>query len=1659
MPPKFAPYNDITKALNGTLTNVKPLKDSNNFLEWRDNVRTAFSEVCIDDDGDLTLFDVLSKPEAEVTEIFNEIYETISPFDPEGGVEQEAHNEARANKSTRHYAKINKFLSDKLKRVMENHICLTMKEEIMIVGADGDERVIRRPMSESIEGKAIWTKVHEQFRMATTATARQNEKAKLELMKQKDKETVSEFATRFVKQVGQVERTGGTVEPDDQRRWFLRGIRSDLETSATALIGRDFVSIFDDAARLQPAEQLLIDRKVTHGRNAGARDNHGQSPTQKCTFCKKLGHPKKKCYKFKKWKRNKDKSKNGNDEDKEEDGDDKEKPKIGRGTNQFDKARNGFTRGVTTTARNGMCRSILVQNIDSDNESDLPDLVDDSDSDDSDDSDSESDIPELIDSDCERDDSDDECRDDGSDDDCSNNESSNATAPRIAVESKSGDDTMIGKAAMGKSVVSSSIDEDGYESDTCIFDSGCEYNIVKSAECASNIRTADTTLQLIMADGTPSETMITNQQCDFVMNAWDEDGHLQLIKIPGPSWYCPSAYANTVAPTSLHRNGFSVEGNNGIEIWSSPDGDRFVVELMEDNLFVVNGNLMLREDETARCMKSKFTPTTNSMSRWHDRLHISNDALLKLQALHNGINIDQPSLKANTVNCKGCNEAKGTRPYSAKPQSDTDIPEPGVVVGFDLDILSHKSKEGYVASCTSVDHGSGYACNVHVKSKEAGTAMSAVDSVVREAELLFGRKYDEIRVDKGGEFDNKLLESYCYKHKIRLIKCKAGEENHVATKVEPVVKAIQESAGAFLHHATRRLSEWPYAYTHARRLYNLGESNNQVGRSRYEVHHQKVADLSHLRVLFSICWFSPPKKPLKLMPKKRRGVYLGCTDDHYRDYLVRDINTGYILEIPRVTTDETQFIKSTARVQELVYSSDDEDIMTPIAGRVVGGGDGSTSLDPSNPVEVVVVDEGTINVNELDATVVNIENSPTVEEALTVEEAHEELPTEVDEEHIEVNSNFENRYELRKNRKPSRVQRELQDQAIEDMLIDDDDPNIIYLHKAFRMVRSQCYDSNLCEDSPYLMAATEYARLMSVTPTFIPTKVQHIFSSDISNDVRIQWIDSYMHEADGIVLEQALKPVLVPHDRKLVKQGIMFKVKRDENGLDERMKTRIFAKGYSQKFAENFHESSSPTADRSAVKLFFAIAAQFGHHPLHLDAPNAFFHGEKIDHDDVFMEIPDGFEEYVYAESPRPDPKIEANRRQLRDEFEAIKKSKSAKLKIAMQCVKGIPGLKQSSVAWYDKVADDLEEYGYTRSVIEPCLFYRRDVNTGEMAIILVYVDDFGVTGNEAECERAAAILMKLYGCKKSLMKHFLGSKVVMEGKKITISQSTLVDDLLKRTNMEDCNHESTPMRKDVTLSKSQCPADGEEGINFPYHPVCGVLLYLADWTRPDIYMGVTQLCRFAANPGKPHLNAMKYLIRYLAGTRNVGISFDGDAIVGDLCGFVDAEFCTLDLETRRSFGGFVLFMAGGPIMTKIDQQARAAGSTAVAEYYALSRCGEGLLFILNLLKEIGFEITSAVPVFEDNQTAFNMANMSCKVKHTKHIELRYHLVREMVFRGEINVVKISGKHQVADILTKPQPRDLFGKMSKAIRGNLNEVLKEMSNEEFSKFANAFGED
>ena len=355
-----------------------------------------------------------------------------------------------------------------------------------------------------------------------------------------DKETVSEFATRFVKQVGQVERTGGTVEPDDQRRWFLRGIRSDLETSATALIGRDFVSIFDDAARLQPAEQLLIDRKVTHGRNAGARDNHGQSPTQKCTFCKKLGHPKKKCYKFKKWKRNKDKSKNGNGEDKEEDGDDKEKTKIGKGTNQFDKARNGFTRTVTTTARNGMCRSILVQNIDFD-------------------SDSESDLPDLVDSDGERDDSDDECRDDGSDDDeddCSNNESSDATTPRIAGESKSIDHTMMGKAAMGNTAVSSSIDEDGYESDTCIFDSGCEYNIVKSAECASNIRTADTTLQLIMADGTPSETMITNQQCDFVMKAWDEDGCLQLIKIPGPSWYCPSAYSNTVAPTSLHRNGF-----------------------------------------------------------------------------------------------------------------------------------------------------------------------------------------------------------------------------------------------------------------------------------------------------------------------------------------------------------------------------------------------------------------------------------------------------------------------------------------------------------------------------------------------------------------------------------------------------------------------------------------------------------------------------------------------------------------------------------------------------------------------------------------------------------------------------------------------------------------------------------------------------------------------------------------------------------------------------------------------------------------------------------------------------------------------------------------------------------------------------------------------
>jgi hypothetical protein len=250
-----------------------------------------------------------------------------------------------------------------------------------------------------------------------------------------------------------------------------------------------------------------------------------------------------------------------------------------------------------------------------------------------------------------------------------------------------------------------------------------------------------------------------------------------------------------------------------------------------------------------------------------------------------------------------------------------------------------------------------------------------------------------------------------------------------------------------------------------------------------------------------------------------------------------------------------------------------------------------------------------------------------------------------------------------------------------------------------------------------------------------------------------------------------------------------------------------------------------------------------------------------------------------------------------------------------------------------------------------------------------------------------------------------------------------------------------------ATNLRLKAAASEQEIKDCPLDVFCGSVLYLARMTRPDILHAVTQLCRFVAKPTAEHWTASKQLLRYLSGTLGKGIRFDADSPLNSLYGFTDAEFASIDLEKRRSFAGQAVFFCGGPIQVRAGSEDRTAGSTAVAEYYSMARGGEYLLFARHLLEEVGYELGGPSTMYVDNQTAIAIGNRECKAKYTKHVEVKYHLIQDMIERGEIKLKYCPTALMVADILTKPLAKPAFLKLDKILRGDamaLIEIAQEM---------------
>jgi len=382
--------------------------------------------------------------------------------------------------------------------------------------------------------------------------------------------------------------------------------------------------------------------------------------------------------------------------------------------------------------------------------------------------------------------------------------------------------------------------------------------------------------------------------------------------------------------------------------------------------------------------------------------------------------------------------------------------------------------------------------------------------------------------------------------------------------------------------------------------------------------------------------------------------------------------------------------------------------------------------------------------------------------------------------------------------------------------------------------------------------------------------------------------------------------------------------------------------------------------------------------------------------------------------------------------------------------LRNLYGGKAAGKIWFDFLKKGLLETGFTQSKHNECVF----INEG--VILTIYVDDGILFGPEQDKIHAQIDKLKQLGYRVDEMGDvcdYLGVKIdKLPDGRIKLTQPQLIDQILHDLGME--NKRTKP--KSIPALSSKVLERDPEGHKFEekwsYRSIIGKLNHLEKSTRGDIAVAVHQCARFSVDPKKSHADAVRMIGRYLSGTRDKGIIFNPDHTMSFEC-YCDAGFsgdwvptlAPFDPSTARSRGGYIISFANCPLGWKSQLQTEIALSTAEAEYISLSNALKEVIYLMCFIEEI---TTFGIPfndntkakikgkcfqepvvhckAYEDNSATLEMAKVPKMRPRTKHINIKYHHFREHVRNGFIEVQWVDTQDQVADILTKPLPQDLF---------------------------------
>ena len=525
---------------------------------------------------------------------------------------------------------------------------------------------------------------------------------------------------------------------------------------------------------------------------------------------------------------------------------------------------------------------------------------------------------------------------------------------------------------------------------------------------------------------------------------------------------------------------------------------------------------------------------------------------------------------------------------------------------------------------------------------------------------------------------------------------------------------------------------------------------------------------------------------------------------------------------------------------------------------------------------------------------------------------------------------------------------------------------------------------------------------MDAEPTFPKTYREAMALND-----REYWLEAMNEEIQSLNSHQTWELVDLPKNAKVLGTRWVLTIKKDAEGFLSRYKARLVAQGFAQIQGVNVWETYAPVANAPYVRFLLAFANSNGYEVDQIDVSTAFLYGSI--EEEIYVRQPPGFE----------DPK---------------NPEKVCKLK------RSLYGLKQAPRVWHEHLTKSLEALGYKKLVSDNSIFVKK---FGEnVDIIVIYVDDILLLSrNKNRNKEIIRKLRKKYKLREETSKNlYLGMKITRENGILSISHEQKILELLKEFRLEKCKVAATPMESNFNhlvyldhVSTDQTAQYTDVKLQARYQSLIGSLLYIANMTRPDISFAVGLLCRYVQKPKKLHWIAALRVLRYLKGTLKLVLTFDANKDNLLSVGYTDSDFGGCQI-TRKSTSGMCFMYSGGAIMWSSRKQPVIAQSTAEAEYVAISEGLKWGIALKQLCGELGlFNLSGVVKLFCDNQSAMAIGNNDSSLGRIKHIDIRYHFIKDMIAKGMLKLEFIQSGEMIADIFTKPLARVSFEKHRDAL--------------------------